>query len=97
MTAMASDVLEIYGDNNSIVVSSRNILAPWNATNRDGLIARRRNCAEAKNNTARFSPDFCEARVLMDLITQLAAAVGRLPQRKRHRSLASETDCDGWV
>src|SRR5262249_51870217 len=97
MTAMASDVLEIYGDNNSIVVSSRNILAPWMATKGEVLTGGRRNCAEAKNNTARFSPDLCQARVFMDLIPQLATAVGRLPQRKRHRSLASKTHCDGWV
>src|SRR4030095_624268 len=99
MTATASTILESYGDNISIVVAlDRNILACSNATiKRGGLVAQRRKCAEVKNTTARFSPDRCPARVFMDLITQLAAAVGHRPQSRRHRSLTSNTDCDGWV
>ena len=99
MTATASTILEIYGDNNSIVVAfDRNILACWNATiKRGGLVAQRRKCAEAKNTTARFSPDRCQARILMDLITQLVATVGHRPQRRRDRNLTFNTDCDGWV
>ena len=94
-------ILEIYSDNNSIFVAfDRNTLtlARWNATiKRGGLVAQRRKCAEAKNTTARFSPDRCQTRILMDLITQIVATVGHRPQCRRDRNLTFNTDCDGWV